>query len=268
MKQQQLRKSFLKNYHQTPKWRDRAFKNNMCCGIFDLVIGSALLNNEFPNEASVRRRVTQLVKWGTQHDYMNGHYTKVGEFFDAQTFKAFIDGISNARLQDNQGYEEVIYYLRELDTAIETFNSEEELASKLEKLSMNQLIIFPYEPAYDMFEGKQHEKNGDHFLHFGLVLPNAKRKKYYRVIQTSRGREVRKPNFTLFMFNHFAQPKHLFKQNMKPRGFGYKWQLQFPWKKYAGDHEENFSVKTVPKYQEFNVSGQMLVLTKKGEKNA
>ena len=264
MEKQTLTRAFRHSIHQTPKWVAPEFKNNLCCGLFDLAIASSLLKDDVPSGNQVRRQVNQLVKWSTTAIYKDGHYSRVGEFFDAQTIKDFADVITTAKIEDNRGFEEIIHAFKGIDVELAEFETEEELGQQLEKLSMNQIVVFPYEPAYFAKEEKRLEDNGDHFLHFGIILPNIKNKKHYRIIQTSMGREVKKPCFNPLELNHYANVAQLFKQNMKPKGFGYKWQLQFPWKSYKGDHAANFSIESAPKYQEYSVSGQMLILTKEG----
>lgn len=264
METKTLTRGFLYPIHQSPKWVDPHFKNTLCCGLFDLVIASSLLKDEVPSGKAVRRRVNQLVKWATHASYKDGTYSRVGEFFDLKTFNDFIDKISTEQIEVNRGYEEIILDFKNIKAKTVTFETESDLSQALNNLDRDQLVIFPYEPAYFASEEARNKKVGDHYLHFGVILPNTKAKKHYRVIQTSMGREVKKPSFNPLKLNHFATVTQLYRQNMKPNGFGYNWWVQFPWEKYAGDHAMGFSEETVPVYEQYQVSGKMLVLTKKG----
>lgn len=243
--------------------------NNLCCGLFDLALMAFISNDIKYTNIAICKQVEVLLTYATTEHAADGEvFSQVGEFFNMERMLEFSEFIID-KAKDNEN----LYLFKDLEADLIHWASNAGLERILDQRDDNDYIVFPYEPAYSKSEGTFREKNGYHFLHFGLILPGQTKDGKMRILQTSRGRTVKKPVYTPWRLYHTATAQELEAANEKtmdvnldgtqtPRG--YKWMLQFPWRKYKGMKAKGFSQQTPPKFSPYKVLGTALRLKKKG----
>lgn len=242
--------------------------NNLCCGLFDLALTGFIANDVKYTNVSICKQVEVLLEYAVRDNASDGKvFSQVGEFFNMERMLEFANFIIEKSKTDDR-----LNLFKDLEVNLIHWSSEDGLESIIENRSDSDFIVFPYEPAYRKSEQKFRDKNGYHFLHFGLVLPGKTSSGKLRILQTSRGRTVKKPVYNPWRLYHTATAEDLEIANEKtveyvdgqPVPRGYKWMLQFPWRKYKGVKAKGFSQATPPKFSPYEVLGTALMLKKKG----
>ena len=234
--------------------------STLCCGLFDLALAAYIANDVKYTNIAICKQVDVLLEYATQHKASDDKvFSNVGEFFDMHRMLEFAAYI----IQKSEDDERLALF-KHFEPSLITWSTFEELEILLLHRELNEYIVFPYEPAYQRSEARYRENNGYHFLHFGLILPGFTSSGRYKILQTSRGRTVKKPVYRLFRLFHTVTAYDLETANAKTLDRGYKWLLQFPWKKYKGVKTEGFTRSTPPKYSPYNARNLALRLTQKG----
>lgn len=234
--------------------------STLCCGLFDLALTAHIKNNKLYNNVTICKLVDVLLDYATTVEAGDGKvFTYVGEFFSIKRFEEFVQFIIDKSETDSR-----LELFNNLNVERIFFETREELKDILENRTDDDLIIFPYEPAYRKQEQKVRDANEYRFLHFGIVLPEKRGGKYH-VIQSSRGRTVQKPVYRAMRLVHTTTADNLFDANKRTENRGYKWILQFPWKRYKGKKFAGFNEDTVEKYMTYEALGEALKITLKAK---
>ena len=242
--------------------------NNLCCGLFDLALAAHLANNVKYTNIAICKQVEVLLEYAVRDSASDGKvFSQVGEFFNKERMLEFAEFIIEKSKTDER-----LHLFSNIDASLVHWSKESGLEDLLNSRQVDDYIVFPYEPAYTKSEQKFRDKNGYHFLHFGLILPGFTNEGKLRVLQTSRGRTVKKPVYNPWRLYHTATAYELELANEKTietdadgniEHRGYKWMLQFPWRKYKGVKAKGFSQATPPKFSPYEVIGTALKLKKK-----
>lgn len=234
--------------------------STLCCGLFDLALAAYIANDRPYTNIAICKQVSVLLEYATQHKSQSGKvFSNVGEFFDMHTMLEFATYIIEKAETDER-----LVLFKNFEPSLIEWSGVEELKTVLSERQINDYIVFPYEPAYSSGEQRYRDANGYHFLHFGLILPGLTRSGRFKILQTSRGRTVRKPIYNPWRLYHTATVSDLETANAKTVDNGYKWLLQFPWKKYKGVRTEGFTKATPPKFSPYIARNLALRLTQKG----
>lgn len=234
--------------------------STLCCGLFDLALAAYIANDVKYTNITICRQVDVLLEYATTpQDGVEGTFSNVGEFFDMARMLEFVEFIIEKSKTDPR-----LALFKDFEASLVFWDDGVGLSSVLSDRKDTDYIVFPYEPAYQNSEAKFREDNGYHFLHFGLILPGISRFGKYKILQSARGRTVKKPVYNPFRLYHTAGLVDLNIANQKTKDKGYKWFLQFPWRKYKGVKAPGFTKDTPPKFSKYDVLNQALRLTKKG----
>lgn len=237
-----------------PWWR-----STLCCGLFDLALTGFIANDKKYTNIAICKQVEVLLEYAIRDNASDGKvFSYVGEFFNMERMLEFANFIIEKSETDDR-----LSLFKDLDASIMHWTGNDGLEALLDARAEDDYIIFPYEPAYSKSEGKFREQNGYNYLHFGLILPGQTNSGKFRILQTSRGRTVKKPVYNPLRLYHTATASDLEIANEKTIDKGYKWMLQFPWRKYKGVKAKGFSQATPPKYSAYEALGTALLLKKK-----